>query len=76
LARRLPILEAEIAPLEINGTEAARAWVRATEILLRAKARQDARLRELKDGEGMLDGESTSGTEFAIGNIENQQPPR
>lgn len=52
-----PMIQAEIAPLEITGTEAARAWARATEILLRAKARQDARLRETHDGETVSDAE-------------------
>lgn len=38
-----PKIEAEVAPVEIHGTEATRAWVRATEILLRARARREAR---------------------------------
>lgn len=45
MPRPLSVIYAETTPLEMRGDEATQAWVRATEILLRAKARRDARLQ-------------------------------
>lgn len=49
MPRNKPQIYIETAPISFDGTEAnLRHWVRATEILLRAKARQQARLLEFQ----------------------------
>ena len=55
MPRNKPQIYIETAPISFDGTEAnLRYWVRATEILLRAKARQQARLPEFQTAANSL----------------------
>jgi len=52
---------AEVAPLQIEGEQATQSWIRATDILLRAKARRDARL--FQEARKVLEQENGSGSD-------------